>query len=698
MKPFTQNNSIYCKKSVLFTLFFVCFNSVFFGQDTLSIAENDSSNISKLSKYKSKRFAANYLRIGDTYSAIRYYENIISKTEKSDKEKYILANLYLKTRDYKKAEVLFQYFSENLASAYPESQFMYARMLKANQKYSEAKVQFSAFSKLKFSAHQKEELQLKKQTKIEISSCDIALKTMTNENEYAISHLNKTINTPFIESSPILIDSSFFIYISTNIDSLKKYPLNNPDSIPFRKIMAAKMIDSTWNNAKPMSFPFNNEFDIHNMALNPSKNRLYFSKCLRTKDHKIICELWISNLVNNVWEIPVKLENQLSMPSYTSTMPTVGLDKKKKETVYFSSNRPGGKGGMDIWYSAYDEKKKNHSKPKHAGKKINSLKDELTPFYDIHHNSLYFSSSSFGGFGELDVFKSIGVENTWSAPENIGASINTGADELYYTQQISTTQKNGFFISNRVGGTNYANPTCCDDIYAFKSKTFVDFLAFGKLTDGNDSIPVKKATKTPLDSVNISLFELKNDTTFLVQSTISDINGLFNLHIEHKKAYRISYEKIGYLTKHIDFNSEKGPPHNIDLSTFLKELPKGSIVISNIYYETAKATLTNESIESLNKELVSLLLENNHLIIEISSHTDNVGSDRSNQSLSQARAESVIEHLIKKGISKERLIAKGYGESVPISSNDDVNGRQKNRRTEFKIIGYLKNIDINYED
>ena len=108
MKPFTQNNSICCKKSVLFTLFFVCFNSVFFGQDTLSIAENDSSNISKLSKYKSKRFAANYLRIGDTYSAIRYYENIISKTEKSDKEKYILANLYLKTRDYKKAEVLFQ--------------------------------------------------------------------------------------------------------------------------------------------------------------------------------------------------------------------------------------------------------------------------------------------------------------------------------------------------------------------------------------------------------------------------------------------------------------------------------------------------------------------------------------------------------------------------------------------------------------
>ena len=136
----------------------------------------------------------------------------------------------------------------------------------------------------------------------------------------------------------------------------------------------------------------------------------------------------------------------------------------------------------------------------------------------------------------------------------------------------------------------------------------------------------------------------------------------------------------------------------LKLDVAIKPIPKGAIVISNVYYETAKAELKPESKTSLDKELVQLLKDNPQLIIEIGSHTDDVGSNEYNQKLSQQRAESVVNYLVINGITKERMLAKGYGESKPIAPNTTPDGRQKNRRTGFKIIGKIKNTAINYEE
>jgi OmpA-OmpF porin, OOP family len=658
-------------------------------------------NTDGLKDFQLKRFAQNAQRKGDIYSAITYLEAYLKNNTNSYEDWYEIANLYRKARDYQKSEKAYKTVIDNVLTKYPDSQFYYARMLKANGNYEAAKIEYTKFTTSKNNADIENIKQLKKLAKAEIAGCDTAIELSKGKYSAVVTHLNESINKAHVESSPLLLDSNTLVYTSLNEEELELYDLENKDSIPVRKLYVAKKEEKQWNGGTIYKGPFNEKnVNVGNGTFSPDGKRFYFTKCKPNFEGKMICRIFVSTKEKETWSEPKDLGNIVNSEEFTSTMPAVGFDSKKnQEVIYFVSDRTqGSKGGLDLWYTTYDAKKKVYKDPKNLGGTINTVGDEMTPTYDNENKSLYFSSDGFAGLGELDIFQSIGEIKSWSVPENIGAPFNSSADDIYYIKGKNAKEKSGFFVSNRKGGVSLMNETCCDDIYEYSDPQYLNIFIAGKIIEvTSDSLEKFVA---PVVKAPVSLFKVNKDSTeSLLRTTVTNEKGEYSFQVEQGKKYKVLAEAQGFLNKKMEVSTEtvtKSDTLKTDIG--IKPTPKGAIVISNIYYETAKAELRPDSRASLDKELVDLLKDNPKLIIEISSHTDDVGTNEYNQKLSQARAESVVNYLISHGIDKSRLIAKGYGEGKPIAPNSTPEGRQKNRRTEFKIIGYVKNVEVSYEE
>ncbi len=658
-------------------------------------------NTEGLKDFQLKRFAQNAQRKGDIYSAITYYEAYLKNNSSSYSEWYEIANLYRKARDYQKSEKAYKIIIDNVITKFPDAQFYYARMLKANGNYEAAKAEYTKFTTSKNNSDLDNIKQLKKLAKAEIAGCDTAIELSKGKYSAIVNHLNESINKAHVESSPLLLDSNTLIYSSLNEEYLKLYEIENQDSIPVRKFYVAKREDKQWNGGTPLKGPFNEKnANVSNGSLSPDGKRFYFSKCKPNFEGKMICRLFVSTKEKEIWSTPKDLGDIVNSEEFTSTMPTVGFDSKKnQEVVYFVSDRAqSSKGGLDLWYTSYDTKKKLYKEPKNLGGTINTVGDEMTPTYDAENKTLYYSSDGLPGLGELDIYQSVGEIKAWSVPENIGAPFNSSADDIYYIKGKNAKERSGFFVSNRKGGVSLMNETCCDDIYEYSDPQYLNIFIAGKIIEvSSESIEKPGA---PVVKAPVSLFKVNKDSTeSLLKTTLTNEKGEYSFQVEQGKNYKVLAEAQGYLNKKVEVSTETVTKSDtLKTNIGIKQTPKGSIVISNIYYETAKAELRPDSRASLDKELVDLLKDNPKLIIEISSHTDDVGTNEYNQKLSQARAESVVNYLIGHGIDKSRLIAKGYGEGKPIAPNTTPEGRQKNRRTEFKIIGYVKNVEVSYEE
>lgn len=634
------------------------------------------------------------------YAAITYFEEYLRTNPNRYNFKLQLADLYRQSRDYAKAESLYKEVFNNAAKKFPDAQFYYARMLKANGKYVEAKQEYTKFSSNNEAKKLENIKQLKKMATSEIQGCDAAIELSKSKSGIIVNHLDNSINKAHIELSPIHIDTNTLLYSSINEENLKLYNLDNNEKQPVRKFYIAEKVDGKWKGGKEFQAPFNDpESHVGNGTFSSDGLKFYYSKCATNGKGKMVCRLMVSYKEKEKWQKPVDLGDLVNSKEFTSTMPAVGIDsKKQQELLYFVSDRPGGKGGFDIWYSYFDTKKKVYKAPRNAGPTINTAGDEITPMYDLENRTLYYSSNGLPGLGELDIFQTIGEIKSWSIPENLGSPYNSSADDIYYFIGKKEGIKNGFFVSNRKGGVNLLNETCCDDIYEFTDPQFIEITVNGNVNEiSSDS---SNTITGNLKNTPVNLYKIQKDgSEHLIKSTTTDNKGGYSFLLEKGTNYKIIVEKNGYFTKKMDISTIKmlkTDTITIDLS--VKKIPKEAIVITNIYYETGKAELKPESKTSLEKELVKLLNDNPQIIIEIGSHTDDIGSSEYNLKLSQQRAESVVRFLVEKGIPKERMLARGYGESKPLTANITIVERQMNRRTEFKIIGTIKNSEINYEE
>ena len=664
--------------------------------------------LKKIQPWQVKSFAKAAEQEGDLYSAIDYYEYHHKISPGNAKTIYKLGELYLKTRNYEKAEDYFLMSYEGSSKKYPLAHYFYAKSLMQQGKYKDAKEHFAKFVKEYKSG--KEKKKYKKLSMAQINGCDLAKQLKDSSLKVVTTHLDESVNKAHIEANPIIIDDNTIWYTSLRADNVNYYDVNDTlNNLPLTKFYKAVKKGGKWCFVDTLNYFNDTILNVGNGAFSVDRGKFYFTKCKKNWKNKTICHIWVSYKEGGEWLEPEELPEPINIKNYTSTQPTLGVDAKKgRDVLYYVSDRPGGKGGLDIWYSIYDKRKNNFIKTKKMNSKINTIGNEFTPFYDNNTRNLYFSSDGLPGMGGYDIFKTTGDVRDWTEPVNYGYPINSQADDIYFT--LNENRKEGFFVSNREGGVSLKNKTCCDDIYKFIYSEFIDIKFVGTLIANKDNsifrtINEKMGIKTidqGTDSINttLSIIDLRTKKAININSKRTDKQGNCIYNLEPNNNYEIRVNNFGFFEKIMKVST-----FNIKESTTLYDtviinpIPQKPIPI-NIYYDFDKYNLSDMAKNTIDSTLLIVLEEIPNLKIELSSHTDSKGEDDYNKKLSQKRAESVVKYLIKKGIKRDRLIAKGYGEEKPIAPNenpdgtDNEEGRQKNRRTEFKFI----NIEEGYND
>ena len=422
-----------------------------------------------------------------------------------------------------------------------------------------------------------------------------------------------------------------------------------------------------WKKAANMGAPINTIRNEGAPSLSQDGRMLFFTMCNR-EDGFGACDLYNSFWNGSEWTEPQNLGPAINSEAWDS-QPCISHDGK---TLYFASNRRGGTGGSDIYYSEFIAGE--WSEAQNIGAPINSKGDDDAPFLHADGVSLYFVSDYHNGFGNGDLFVSFKYGNgKWADPRNLGYPVNTAAEEGYIFVNAKGTK--GFINSRREGGMGK------NDLYAFEldetirpqRATFLRGLT-------RDSI-----TRAPVQA-RIRLVDVESgDTVRTLTSGKGDGRFLMSLPLEREYAAIVEAPRYLFASKHFYLKNLTEDTY-FDLTIDLTPIQKGrQVVLNNIFFESGSYDLLETSNSEL-RFLLHFMKRNRNMRIEIQGHTDNVGSKDDNQSLSQNRAESVRKHLIDKGIDPSRITAKGYGESHPIDTNDSDEGRAKNRRTEFKVL------------
>jgi OmpA-OmpF porin, OOP family len=648
----------------------------------------DSNVIKRSSPRQLKKMGKNAIKQNDPGAAVIFFEAYLLENSEDANVMYLLAQAYYELGDYENAENYYFKSYANMHDKNSEALYYYAQMQKSNSKYDSAKINFQKFKK----EYKGPEKQLKKQATREIAFCDSVQKLVATEDKIVISHLDTTINKINTEAAPINLDENTLVFTSLRTDKIEYISEEDTARAVQRKLYYAQRApDNTWRYMGEYGETLNApNFNTGNASFSPDRKRIYFTRCRPNYKGEMICAIYVSEKRGEEWSEPEKLPKNVNNPKYTSSMPTVARDPVRgNDIIYFVSDKNDGRGGLDIWYTVYDKKNKTYKDPKNAGNKINTSQDEMSPFFDNETRSLYFSSNGWGGLGGFDIYRGTGDGKKWLANQNIGQPINSGADEIYYT--ISPNREEGFFVSNRKGGAALKNKACCDDIYLYRHSEYIKISLSGFVWELKDPTEVIEGA-----TVDVYILDRKTKEKALVKTLTTDKAGNYKTSLEAGEEYLIIINKKDWLGTSAEVSTVGTTiSQEIVRTSFLNQEPKEPIHIPNIQYEFDKAVILEQSKVAIDTTVLRLMIANPALIVEIQSHTDSKGNDLYNQKLSQKRAESVVNYLMSKGISKRRLVPKGYGESKPIAPNDkpdgsdNPEGRAKNRRTDFKIIGKI---------
>ncbi len=504
----------------------------------------------------------------------------------------------------------------------------------------------------------------------EIEMCRVGKELILSPVKVKIENLGNAINGTYADYSPVLsADESTMIFTTRRSQStggkLDEFGLF------FEDIYITHKIDSIWSQAVSIGAPINTDGNEATVGISVDGQII-----LIYKDDNGDGNLYSTTLNGDQWTSPQKLNDNINTKGWEPS----AFISPDGNILYFTSNREGGFGGRDI-YKSNKLPNGEWAKASNLGPIINTPFDEDAPFIHPDGVTLYFSSHGHKTMGGFDIFSThLNAQNEWTSPVNIGYPINSTEDDIFYV--VSPDNKRAYYSSFKEGGIGEK------DNYMI---TFAEYkeppltLLKGKITDICGRIP-------PV----VEIIVTDNETEKIVGIYHSNSKtGQYLFILTPGKNYNITYEAEGYL-----FHSE-----NLDVLVNtnyyvihkpiqLEPIVVGSkIVLNNIFFDFDKATLRPISKVELTK-LFKLLDKNKELVVEISAHTDSKGSDEYNVNLSQERAQSVVNYLISKGIRKNQMVAKGYGESQPVANNTNSDGsdnpvnRQLNRRVELKVISF----------
>jgi len=610
---------------------------------------------------------------GEYQNAIQLFQNTLSKNP--GKANYFIAESYRQSNRIKEAELYYSN-AKGVGIDRDTVKYYYAQALKANGKYEEALAQLNDL------AENAQDDKLKRLANAQISGVK-NLETIRQQKSYYRVRNLETLNSPSGEYSPVFLNNE--LYFTSNRGSGKIY---EAEGKPFSNIYKATSRGANVDIATLTPLPSSvNSEGINDgcVTFSPDGKIMVFAKGnTGKKKGSEDVDLYISRFRNGEWTASQPISGSVNTPGYWESTPSFSPDGR---TLYFSSSRPGGQGGLDI-YTARMDSRGRFFYLLNLGSEINTPGDEYFPHIN-DDGKLYFSSDGHPGFGMLDIFV-VNRINGRNVIQNLGEPVNSNADDFGI---FLFKPDRGFFTSNRDGGKGD------DDVYTFVNED-PNLRIINYYLAGITYTPDKEGKLQVLPNTKVSLLDNKRES---MTDYITGNDGKFLFRVYADENYELFGELDGYLTKRqpyttkgksIDPATLKELVTNITLDTILImdriELNK-VFVLENIYFEFDKFDITPTAGKELDK-LVEILQDNPEIKIEMGSHTDSVDTYDYNVTLSQRRAESTVRYLINKGITQERLTAKGYGETKPVARNtnpngtDNPTGRARNRRTEFKIL------------
>jgi outer membrane protein OmpA-like peptidoglycan-associated protein len=644
-------------KKFIFLLSIIIINTNLFAQNSLS-TENKKAR-------KNYSEAIKYYNSYDVENALKYINNAIKADENFIEAYWFRAELYYRKKDtiatindYKKVISIDSNYSSKI---YYELAGIYLKKgdyANALKNYKEANNFEDLHPRISASIEAK------------IKQAEFCLNSIQHPVPFIPKNLGKNVNTEYDDYWPMVTADDQILYTTKLIPVDNRFPINQKNAHEdfFYNIKEGE----DWGKLRHMSKAINTKMNEGAPSISADGQWFYFTACQRP-DGQGRCDIYKTQKIGQRWLKPINLGPPVNTSAWES-QPAVSADGR---TLYFTADRKGGKGGMDIWVS-HLQNDATWTVPKNLGDTINTEGKEMSPFIHPDGRTLYFTSDTHIGFGDQDIFLSRMDDNGhWSNPKNLGYPINTKENER------------GIALNNR-GNLAYISAVREGkkdlDIYSFElyneirpiPSTYVSGVVYDSETKQ------KLYAEFQLINLNTSKKQLEN---FSDKET-----GKYLITLPANTSYAFNVSKKGYLFFSENFTLNQGynidKPYKMDIP--LQPIKEGAnVILKNVFFELDSYTLKPESKIELDK-LVNFINQNQNIKIEIGGHTDNQGSIQHNQILSENRAKAVYNYLINNGIEKSFLSYKGYGQDKPIAENNTEKGRALNRRTEAKIINVRK--------
>ncbi len=523
-----------------------------------------------------------------------------------------------------------------------------------------------------------------------INMCKTGKLLVDNPVPMKIENLGNAVNSAYADYSPVLsADQNTLFFTARRPETTGGQ--KDEEGNYMEDIYMSNKTNTGWSQAISIGYPINTEMHEATVGISPDGQNI-----LIYKDDDGDGNIYSTTLQGDIWSIPIKLNENINS-KYWEPSAFISADRN---TIYFTSNRPGGYGGRDLYkskrtlegpkfdyhltaggkdlYKSEPTPGSDWGKAVNLGPTVNTPYDEDAPFIHPDGVTLSFSSNGHNTMGGFDIFNSLlSDDETWSEPVNVGYPINTTDDDIFYV--VSPDSRNAYFSSFREGGLGEK------DNYM---TTFLDCketpltMMKGVVNDESDK---------PAQNVTITVTDNETEQVVGIYNT-NNKTGKFLYILTSGKNYNITYHAEGHLFYSENMEvSEKTNYCELKRAVSLNPIVVGSkITLNNIFFDSEKATVHTFSNVELNN-LVLLMKSNPNLRVEISGHSDSNGDDAYNQKLSEERAQAIVTRLTENGINSNRMKAKGYGKTMPIAPNkkanghDNPEGRQLNRRVELKI-------------
>lgn len=492
-----------------------------------------------------------------------------------------------------------------------------------------------------------------------ILNCTFALEALKNPSDIHPENLGPQVNSAAMEYFPaISADGQTLVFTYRNPEGRRR-----DEDFYF-----SEQTDNGWSQASPLPGQLNTELNEGAQCVTADGQQLIFVGCNRAEG-KGSCDLYTAyRMDDGRWSRAVNMGDSINSVNW-ETQPSISPDG---QTLYFIRANKREPEQSDIYFSTRREKG-GWTKARKMPENINTQGKEASPFIHFDNQTFYFCSDGHIGMGSTDLFVSRRqADGSWSDPVNLGAPINGPGEELGLV--IASDGKTAFYSSDMEGGLGSL------DLYSFELPA-----SFRAIPSAWVKGIVRDASSHQALESDLFFIDLKTGKPFAKVQSGKD--GRYFAVLPSNADYGLSVEKEGYLFHSENFALQSQPQdHAFRLDVDLQRLEKGStIVLQNVFFATASYELRPESFVELDK-IVQLLQHNTVLRISLEGHTDNEGDRAANQKLSENRAKAVRNYLQSQGIATERLQYKGFGEDQPVADNSTEAGRQKNRRTELRIL------------